>query len=417
VLARARLKVVVLEKAKFPRFHIGESILPRNATLLRELGLWDSLQKLPHVPKYGAEFAMGDDPTSMCFTFDNGLVPGAVVFNIERSVFDQMLMDEARAAGAEIREETSVMEIVRLDSNGVEVSLGEQRLSGRMLLDASGHSTLVGRYRGTRRNFENPELQKVAYFEHFQKVERLPGMATGHPSIVMTKEGWFWLIGLDATKTSVGFVTRPEFVRTLNVPPNRVLAWAIARCPVVRHRMRDATGPIENRILSDFSYTCAPHAGPGFFMIGDAGCFLDPIFSTGVTLAMMGAVEAAKQTIAVLKGETNSETASRAYQRFVSGSTSVFWGLIKSYYNHSFRELFMNGQGPLQVHNAVISILAGQVFPKPPWALRWRLWFFHLCVQLQKFVPLCPRRRVFSLVETAAELPRSLGAGVEASAA
>jgi flavin-dependent dehydrogenase len=417
VLARAGLKVVILEKAKFPRFHIGESILPRNATLLHELGLWDSLQKLPHVPKYGAEFAMGDDPKSMCFTFDNGLVPGALVFNIEREHFDQMLMDEARAAGAEVREQASVKEILRLDENRVEVLVGEQTLAARMLLDASGHSTLVGRHRGTRRNFDDPELQKVAYFEHFQNVERLPGTATGHPTIVMTKEGWFWLIGLNETTTSVGFVTHPHFVKTLNIPPNRVLAWAIARCPVVRQRMRNATGPIENRILSDFSYTCAPHAGPGFFMIGDAGCFLDPIFSTGVTLAMMGAVEAAKHTIAVLKGERDPDAASRAYRKFVTGSTSVFWGLIKSYYNHSFRELFMNGQGPLQVHNAIISILAGQVFPRPPFALRWRLWFFHMCVQLQKIIPLCPRRPVFSLVETAAELPESLAAGLEASPA
>ncbi len=417
MLARAGLKVVILEKVKFPRFHIGESILPRNATLLRELGLWDSLQKLPHVPKYGAEFAMGDDPKSMSFTFDDGLVPGTVVFNIERKHFDQMLMNEATAAGAEVREQTSVKEILRLDETGVQISLGQEKLTARMLLDASGHSTLVGRYRGTRRNFEDPDLQKVAYFEHFQNVERLPGSATGHPTIVMTKEGWFWLIGLDETKTSVGFVTHPHFVKTLDIPPNRVLAWAIARCPVVRHRMRNATGPIENRMASDFSYTCAPHAGPGFFLIGDAGCFLDPIFSTGVTLAMMGAVEASKHTIAVLKGNANPRSATRGYQKFVTGSTSVFWGLIRSFYNHSFRELFMNGQGPLQIHKAIISILAGNVFPRPPFALRWRLWFFHLCVQLQKFLPLCPRRHLFSLVETPAELPESLAAALEASPA
>src|SRR4051794_23378239 len=88
LLAREGLRVLVLEKDGHPRFHIGESILPRNATLLKEIGLWDELQKLPHVPKYGAEFAMGNDPRSMCFTFDNGLIPGAIVFNIERSHFD-----------------------------------------------------------------------------------------------------------------------------------------------------------------------------------------------------------------------------------------------------------------------------------------------------------------------------------------
>jgi FADH2-dependent halogenase len=207
MLAREGLRVIVLEKTQFPRFHIGESILPRNATLVKELGLWDELQKLPHVPKYGAEFAWGDDNNGMCFTFDNGLIPGAVVFNIERANFDKMLMDQARAAGAEVRENTTVKEILRLGDDGVEISLGDQKLRGKILLDASGHGTIVGRHLGTRRNFDNPELQKVAYFEHFDNVERLPGTATGHPSIIMTHEGWFWVIGLDETKTSVGFVT------------------------------------------------------------------------------------------------------------------------------------------------------------------------------------------------------------------
>ena len=109
----------------------------------------------------------------------------------------------------------------------------------------------------------------------------------------MCREGWFWLIGLSETRTSVGFVTRPSFVKEVDVPADRLLRWAVARCPVVRHRMRDAVGPATNEVLSDFSYTCKPHAGPGYFLVGDAGCFLDPIFSTGVTLAMMGGREAA----------------------------------------------------------------------------------------------------------------------------
>jgi hypothetical protein len=150
-------------------------------------------------------------------------------------------------------------------------------------------------------------------------------------------------------------------------------------------------------------------------MVGDAGCFLDPIFSTGVTLAMMGAVEAVKHTAAILRNQVAPASARRQYCKFVTGSTSVFWGLIKSYYNHSFRELFMNGSGPLQVHNAVISILAGHVFPRPPFALRWRLWFFHACVQVQKWIAIVPRRKPFSLVQTPAELPPTLAESLQAA--
>jgi hypothetical protein len=160
-------------------------------------------------------------------------------------------------------------------------------------------------------------------------------------------------------------------------------------------------------VLSDFSYTCRPFAGPGYMLIGDAGCFLDPIFSTGVTLAMIGAQQAAARAVDILQNRFTPAAARRSYCKFIEGSTSIFWRLIRNYYRHSFRELFMNGRGPLQVHKAVISILAGQVFPKPPWALRWRLHVFELCMRLQSFVPMVPRRERFSLLDQMPQ-PQSL---------
>ena len=372
VLARAGLRVCVLEKDRHPRFHIGESILPRTTPLLRELGLEQAVRALPHVNKVGAEFGLGDDPKTMSFRFADGLLPGAEVFNIERAAFDHLLLSEAEKAGADVRQETLVRAITKLEDGDVSVTLDGGDVHGRLLIDASGHGTVVGRHLGTRRNFADPHLQKVAYFEHFDGVERPPGEATGHPTIIMCDEGWFWLIGLTETKTSVGFVTRPGFVKQLNVAPDRLLQWAVARCPVVRHRMRRATGPASNRVLADFSYTCKPFAGPGYFLVGDAGCFLDPIFSTGATLAMMGGKTAGEYAIKVLNGQMTPAVAQKQYARFITGSTAVFWKLIRNYYKHSFRELFMNGTGPVNVHNAVISTLAGAVFPRPPWALRWR---------------------------------------------
>lgn len=398
VMARAGLRVCVLEKARHPRFHIGESILPRNMPLVQELGLEPALRRIPHLAKYGAEFGLGNDPRTMCFSFADGLQPGSVTFNVERQHFDKMLIDAARDAGAEVLEDMPVRQIVRLDEGAVEVATANRSFHARVLLDCSGHGTVVGRHLGTRRGFDDPHLQKVAYFQHFENVERLPGIAAGHPTILMCREGWFWLIGLNESKTSVGFVTRPAFVKEIDAAPDRVLQWALARCPVGRRRMRDAVGPATNDVLADFSYTCKPHAGPGYFLVGDAGCFLDPIFSTGVTLAMMGGREAALRAIDILQSRAQPDAARRAYCGYVEGSTAIFWSLIRNYYRHSFRELFMNGQGPLQVHKAVISILAGQVFPKPAWELRWRLWFFNLCVRLQAVLPLVPRRAEFSLL-------------------
>src|SRR2546423_9336512 len=181
-LARQEFRVVALEKTSFPRFHIGESMLPRNFPLVQELGLEAALERVPHLKKYGAEFAMGDDFNTTRFYFDSGLIPGAATFNIERSVFDKMLMDEARAAGAEIRENTPVAKILKLTDGDVAVQLDDgQTINGKYILDASGHGTVVGRHLGLRRPISDPRLHKVAYFEHFDGVERLPGDEDGNP--------------------------------------------------------------------------------------------------------------------------------------------------------------------------------------------------------------------------------------------
>jgi flavin-dependent dehydrogenase len=406
LLARAGFRAIVLEKTKFPRFHIGESILPRNFPLVQELGLEESLNKLPHLKKYGAEFGMGDDHDTTRFNFDTGLIPGSRTFNVERSLFDEMLLNEVRKAGAEVREQTAVKQIRKLAANDCQVQLDTgETLSSKIILDASGHGTVVGRHLGLRKPIPDARLHKVAYLEHFDNVERLPGNEDGHPSIIMTDEGWFWLIGLNEKVTSIGFVCHPDLIRQVGVPANRMLQWAVSRCPVVRHRMRNASGPATNQVLADFSYTCKPFAGDGYFMVGDAGCFLDPIFSTGVTLAMMGATQAVKHTIAILRNEVSPATAREEYIDFVTGSTSIFWGLIRDYYTHSFRELFLNGTGPLNVHGAIISLLAGHVFPKPPWPLRWRLWLFNCCRVVNTFIPLVRRRPRFSLLK---QEPREL---------
>jgi flavin-dependent dehydrogenase len=397
-LARAGLRVVVLEKARFPRFHIGESLLPRAFPLIEELGLAEKVRKLPHVPKRGAEFGMGNDPDTSRFTFDQGLLPGFPTVNLERAPFDELLLNEARTAGAEVREGVGVDRLIELTDGAVAVSAAGQTVRGRYLIDASGHGTIVGRHLGTRRPVAAPDLHKVAYFGQFEGVQRLPTPDDGHPGIIMSDEGWFWLIPLDERRTSVGFVAHPSLVKRVGVPASRMLAWAVARCPVVRNRMANARGEATNDVLADFSYTCRPYAGPGYFLVGDAAAFLDPIFSTGVTLAMMSGVEAARQVERLTRGQISPGLARREYVRYIDAGSRPLWRLIRSFYQHSFRELFLNGTGPYRVHRAVISILAGQVFPRPRWCLRWRLRLFEVFLVLNKWLPLVPRRPRFSLL-------------------
>jgi flavin-dependent dehydrogenase len=399
LLARTGISAIVLEKTPFPRFHIGESLLPRNFPLICELGLEHIFKDIPNTPKFGVEFANGDGH-NVSFGFELGLIPGSPTFNIERAPFDLALLKEARAAGADIREGVAVKQILKLEDANVIVATDDgQEIRGKYLFDASGQNTVVGRYLNTRKVYAGRHLQKVAYFAHFENVERRSGREAGHPFIVMCEEGWFWLIPIDERRMSIGLVMGTDITQKVGVAANRMLAWGIERCPAVMQRAANRIGPETNEIISNFSYHCRPFAGPGYFLLGDAATFLDPIFSSGVTLGMMTAREAATHVQAVLGGEISSAAARQKYISFVNNATGVFFRLINQYYRHSFRELFLNGQGPFRVHNAVLSILAGQIFPTIPWCLRWRMWLFGFYIWLQQYIPLVPRKPRFSLVE------------------
>jgi flavin-dependent dehydrogenase len=401
VAARAGLAVRVFERARMPRFRIGESFMPRNLELLRELGLEDELRRLPHVEKCGVEFAFGDGEQRRDYPFAGGLLgTGREAFNVERAPFDRMLLAAAARAGAEVLEGRAVRRIVRLSEGGgqavaVEADGGET-FTARVLIDASGQATLVAKHLGTRKVL--PGMRKVSYFAHFEDVARRPGAEGGFPTMVMCDEGWFWLIPMDETRTSVGLVMDAEVARRVGMPPQRMLAWGIARCPAVRHRMARARGPEQNLVMADFSYRCSPYAGPGYFLVGDAATFVDPIFSTGSCLAMMGGAEAARAAVALLRAGARPARVRRRYVRFVERTSAPFFRLVEQYYQHSFRELFLNGEGPCQVHRAVLSVLAGSVFPRPVFALRWRSALMTLFVRLNRHLPLVPRRRHFSLL-------------------
>ncbi len=396
--ARLGLSTVLLERQSHPRFHIGESLLPRNQTLLRELGLLAPLEPIPRVPKFGASFAMADAEQTTDFWFSPG--PGgeeASTFSVERAPFDRMLVDAARGAGAEVRERVQVGAIERLTDGAVALSTTDGPVRARVLLDASGQATVVGRHLGTRRGL--PDLKRVAYYAHFAGVERRPGRPGGSPIIVMCDEGWFWVIPLDERRTSIGLVIDAESIRRAGVSADQALAWGIARAPFMRRIMARASGPERNIVTADFSYRCEPFAGPGYFLVGDAATFVDPIFSTGVCLGMMSAVKAADAAAALLRSPSDAPRLRLEYHRYVDSSSGVFFRLVRNYYRHGFREMFLHGKGPLGVHRAILSLLAGHVFPRPVFRLRWRQRLFEALLAIhERGVPLVPRRRRFSLL-------------------
>jgi len=396
VMAREGLRVRVYERTSFPRFHIGESLLPRNYALFRELGLLDILADLPKVDKKGAEFVMGNGGEPSLFPFTMSLVPSEPMsYNLERAPFDARLLATAREAGAEVREGVAIRKVLRLEDGRVEIATDEGEVAARFLVDASGQSTLLGKHLGTRRVL--PHLKKVACFGHFENVWRRPGDAGGYIVIVACEEGWFWIIPLDETRTSIGLVMHEHLARQAGVPMDQILAWGISRCPVLRERTAGATFPAETHVLADFSYRCAPYAGPGYFLAGDAATFVDPIFSTGVCMGMMSGAEVGRSILAAVRRGEDPARLRRRYTRFVEQSSSMFFRLVDLYYDHSFREIFWTGQGPLQVHRATMSILAGYVFPRPSFALRWRFALLDLFAWINRYRALAPRLERFSL--------------------
>lgn len=411
-LARMGRRALILEKAAFPRFHVGESFLPRSLVLLKQLGLLKRLEKLPRVRKFGAEFGFGHGRETSCFTFDHALFDdGHESFNIERAAFDNMLLESARDAGAIVRSSTAVKRIHRLSENDVVIEAGGETITGRCLIDASGQATFLARHLGLRRRI--PNHNKIAYFGHFENAERLPGNAEGHPTVAMCSEGWFWMINIDERRTSVGMVLDANVARSLDIPACDMLFWGIDRCPLVGGRLKRATFPHSTHTISDFSYYCRPFAGPGYFLIGDAAFFLDPVFSSGLCFGMDAALHVADSVDELLAGAENQTTRNRttprspeairrAYLRFMNDTTTPFLRLVNLFYDHSFRELFQHGQGPMQVQRAAISILAGHVFPKPRWSLRWRIRLLAQMVRIQRVFPLVARREPFSLLADAA---------------
>jgi len=402
---RRGLTVALVERDQHPRFHIGESFLPRQTTLLRELGLLEKVLRLPHVPKHGASFAMGHEETTTDFWFARGpRGEDAEAISIERSLFDQCLIETAAEEGVCVFERTAVQRIETLLAGRVVLQTSRGDLQGRMLIDASGQGTLVGTHLGTRRTL--PDLRRVAYFQHFAHVDRRDGKIGGHPIIVMCEEGWFWMIPLDDTRTSIGLVMRHDAAKASGVAADRMLAWGIARCPFVRARVGRAAGPEKNLVCADFSYTCRPYAGPGYFMVGDAATFIDPIFSTGVCMGMMSAVKAADAAAAMLaprhaaRAPAATKSLRNEYRRYVESSSSVFFSLVRRFYRPGFRDMFLEGRGPVRIHSAILSLLAGHVFPRPVWSLRWRLALFAALLWIHDRSPLVPVRGRFSLLNS-----------------
>jgi flavin-dependent dehydrogenase len=369
LLAEAGRAVVVIEKAHHPRFHIGESLLPANAALFDRLGVRERVEAIG-MTKYGVEFVSPDHEHCQFLEFGEAMdksMPYA--WQVRRSELDELLFRDAAAKGARTFEGQRVREVA-FDAEGATAELeledGTRRSwRARFVVDASGRDTLLANQ--LRCKEKNKRHNSSALYGHFSGAERLPGRLEGNITIFWFEHGWFWFIPLADGTTSVGAVCWPYYLKSRQKPLPEFFADTIALCPALAARLANAS-PVDGRVYAtgNYSYASAQSSGERFLLIGDAYAFVDPVFSSGVYLAMQSAFDGARVVEAVLDGKPDASALRRDFDRRVQHGPREFSWFIFRVTNPTMREFFMSPQNPFRVKEALVSLLAGDIYGKTP---------------------------------------------------
>lgn len=389
-LAGEGRRVLVLEKEKFPRFHIGESLLPYNRELFEQLGVWEKIQSAGFMRKRGAQFIMGNGPQKVRMNFSRGSFtefPESI--HVERSRFDEILLNHAREQGAEVREEALVLEH-QVGENQVTVRYRtadgvEHTATAAFLMDASGLSNFTGNREKSRVYYEGHK--KVAIFGHFAGVAMCTGDEYGDILIIRRENSWFWMIPLDDNKTSVGLVMDRGDFKNVGLPPQEIFDEAVRTTARVAERFQNAKALGSLHTATDFSYRNDKLVSPRVVRIGDASGFIDPIFSSGVLLAMASGRQGGQVVSqALAQGAAPLTSGMRRYERDNRRRISIYWQFIEKFYTQPFARLFFQPQDRLRLPCAINAVLAGRT--SLPLGVRFRLWFFFLLAKINERFPL-----------------------------
>jgi flavin-dependent dehydrogenase len=305
LLSRQGHKILLLEKEKFPREHIGESLIPLSFHTLTNLGVIEELKKIsPRKP--GVNFVDSDGKKQSLWCFKNVVKDKSYLsFHVKRSLFDEMLLNNSRKNGAEVIEETTVKNVILDKSDGiVEVQTtaknGEEKIFfSKFIIDASGQNTFLGRKLGVKKSFK--DLDRIALWSHWSKSEFDIPLQQGVIKIVYLggdKKGWIWVIPISSDNLSIGVVVNNSFVKDEKEKlaksgnsnwKNDIYLKEIENSPAVNMLLKKAEMDHAVQVNGDYSYYCEKKYGNNFAMIGDAGAFLDPIFSSGIYVGMHSA--------------------------------------------------------------------------------------------------------------------------------
>lgn len=383
-LSRQGWDVVIVDKVQHPRFHIGESMLPKFLPIVEKLGLREEVHALG-IPKPGADFnAATGNPKRHDFYFRNAIdksLPHA--YEVRRSDFDQLLFENSKKSGTRGFEGVKVTKVDFASETGAEKTLvytrskehGEQVWACRYFVDATGRDTfLANKYKLKRKN---PRHQTAAIYGHFANAERRPGENSGNISAYWFAHGWMWMIPLKDGSMSTGAVCNPEYLKSRDCSPEEFFFKTLKLAPQeMQDRLKNATLTNEVRATGNYTYESTQMHGKDWIMIGDAYAFLDPIFSSGVLMAMTNATSASDIINATLKGEPGVEEMLKQHQKLVQKGVATFSWFIERFNTPGMQRLFLQPGNPLRIEEAVTSVLAGDVYGNPQ--VEWRLKLFKL---------------------------------------
>ncbi|MGW8765236.1 tryptophan 7-halogenase [Streptomyces sp. NPDC055815] len=347
LLARRGHSVVLLEKEKFPRYQIGESLLPATVHgVCKLLGVTEEMEAASFMYKRGGSFRWGTNPVPWNFLFSispefSG--PTSNAYQVERARFDEILLRNAARCGVDVREECDVTGALQADGRVTGVSYrdadgAEHQISAAYVVDASGNRSSLWRATGGERKYSE-HFQNVAVFGYFNNGGRLPEPNSGNILCEAFDEGWLWYIPLTDDLTSVGAVISRENAAQIQGDKEAALMKFIGRSTYVKDMMNDAKRVDDDsmygtvRIRKDYSYANTRFHAPGIVLIGDAACFIDPVFSTGVHLATYAGVLAARSLNSVLDKSVSEERAFAEFEGRYRREYSVFYEFLSSFYH------------------------------------------------------------------------------------
>ena len=389
LLAQQGLQVAVFEQEAFPRFHVGESLLPANLPIFDRLGCHQALQKIGLIEKLGATlYDEYENRGTVTFTFPRLSFQPHSAYQVVRAPFDDFLLQHAENSGARVYRQHTV-QYLRHEPDHVIVQVtsaqGETReVRAQVLVDASGRNALLGASFGKRDPL--PNLGKVALCAHFRDVQRDPTTPEGNARLYLVPQGWLWWFSFADGSDSVGCVLHAQVVKERRGSLDTLFDEVVAMSPHISAGLAHARRITAVHPVANFSYRVTPCVGTRYLAIGDAAGFIDPIFSTGVFLAMRSAELAVD---AILQARRSRDFSARQFRRYAKQfrrGLASFLPFIRLFYDPAFLDILFSQRPPLRLDQPIVWVLSGAAFDQRPLWLRLGLALFFCTVRIRKAI-------------------------------